>query len=843
MPEVAQATITVTPVLQGAQQAITKEMNAAAGSAGTSAGAAAGKSLSAGLGKSMSSAGKALTKGVTVPIMGIGTAAVASWKEVDAGLDTIVEKTGVSGEALNGMKDILKNITSEIPTDFQTAGAAIGEVSTRFGLTGKELEGLSGQFIKFAKLNNQDVSGSVDSVSKMMAGFGLEAGDAGKMLDALNTVGQQTGVDVGTLADSVAQNAKQFQEMGLSAEESASFLGQASMAGLESSTAMMGLKTAMKNATADGKTLDEALAGFQETMGSNASESDKLAAAYELFGTRAGGAIANAVGNGTLDLANFSSSLGNFEGSVNDTFEGTLGPMDRFQTTINDLKSVGADLVESAGPMLADILGQVADGAQQAADAWNGLTPGMQETIIKGAGIAAVAGPLLSIGGSLAGVIGTIGPGLVTVASGLAGTAGAATAASAPVAASATSFQALAGSALQMFAAGAAFLMVAGGMSLLANAAIRVASAGAPAIGVLAGMTIGIGALMYVASAVGPALTAGAAGLVAFGASALMIGAGVALASAGISLVITAITNLVSVVSSNAASINSIVSNVGTTVGGVVSTISDGITQVIDSISGGISGVLDSVAGIFDSIGQAALNAGSGFQKLAGSVKSLAGVGIVKIGTTLGAAADGIKKISSAAGSAAGGAGNMGNLAKAVTKLGTAGKTTGKSMTTLGTTVKKAMTSASTAIKGSKLDTSMKTMMDKVSKTAKSSINSLKSTFSGTTFSFNHHISVPHFSMSGSFNAKTKSVPTVHTRWYAKAAEMGARFTVPTIIGVGDAAQPEILLGENKLKELTGAGKNTPIVNYITVNGAEDPEAWASRFARQLKMEVRLGNG
>ena len=74
MPEVAQATITVTPVLQGAQQAITKEMNAAAGSAGTSAGAAAGKNLSAGLGKSMSSAGSALSKSVTAPIVGIGAA-------------------------------------------------------------------------------------------------------------------------------------------------------------------------------------------------------------------------------------------------------------------------------------------------------------------------------------------------------------------------------------------------------------------------------------------------------------------------------------------------------------------------------------------------------------------------------------------------------------------------------------------------------------------------------------------------------------------------------------------------------------------------------------------------
>ena len=184
--------------MQGAQQKITDDLTKAADPAGTKAGAAAGESMSKALSKKMTGAGTALSKTLTAPIMGVGAASVAAWKEVDAGLDTIVTKTGASGEALDGMRQILKNITGDIPTDFETAGAAIGEVNTRFGVTGEALETLSSQFIKFAEINGQDVSGSVDSVSKMMAGFGLEAEDAGRILDALNTVGQQTGVDVGS---------------------------------------------------------------------------------------------------------------------------------------------------------------------------------------------------------------------------------------------------------------------------------------------------------------------------------------------------------------------------------------------------------------------------------------------------------------------------------------------------------------------------------------------------------------------------------------------------------------------------------------------------------------------
>ena len=91
--------------------------------------------------------------------------------------------------------------------------------------------------------------------------------------------------------------------------------------------------------------------------------------------------------------------------------------------------------------------------------------------------------------------------------------------------------------------------------------------------------------------------------------------------------------------------------------------------------------------------------------------------------------------------------------------------------------------------------------------------------------------------MKGSFNAKSGSVPTVYTEWYAKAAEYGALFTKPTIIGVGDASQPELLLGEQKLKELVkGAGSKT--FNFY-VSGADSPELWARRALREAEILAR----
>ena len=148
--EVARAVVTLIPSMQGSQAAITKELTGVSTTVGKTAGNAVGNSMVSSISSTMSSAGKTLTKGVTVPLAAIGTASVLAFKEVDAGLDIITTKTGASGEALEEMGGIMENLATSIPTSFEEAGAAIGEVNTRFKLTGNDLKDLSGKFIKFA---------------------------------------------------------------------------------------------------------------------------------------------------------------------------------------------------------------------------------------------------------------------------------------------------------------------------------------------------------------------------------------------------------------------------------------------------------------------------------------------------------------------------------------------------------------------------------------------------------------------------------------------------------------------------------------------------------------------
>lgn len=406
MIEVAKATVTIVPTMEGAQQQITEDLTGATDAAADKAGKSGGKKLGSSIGDSLGKVGSSMTKGITVPVAAAATASVAAWKSVDTAMDTIATKTGASGDALTDMQDRAKALATSIPTDFQSAGDAIGEVNTRFGLTGDSLSSLSEQFIKFAQINNQDVSGSVDSVSKVMESFGLSADDASGYLDALNVVGQKTGVDVGTLADSVSQNAAQFQQMGLSAEDATNLLGEMSMAGLDTSTGMTGLKKAMQAATKDGVSMNDKLKEFSDTMNSNASSTDKLQAAYDLFGDRAGAAIYNAVSTGQLSLTDMTGSLTDFSGSVSSTFENTQDPLDQFTVVMNQLKESGAGLVDTMAPMITQVLGTMSDVLTNIKTAWDNLSPSTQQGIIEAVMVAAAIGPVIAGISKCVGIIG-----------------------------------------------------------------------------------------------------------------------------------------------------------------------------------------------------------------------------------------------------------------------------------------------------------------------------------------------------------------------------------------------------------------------------------------------------
>lgn len=362
------------------------------------------------VGEKMQSVGADLSKKVTAPIVAVGTTAVAAFNDVDVGYDTIIGKTGATGDALEDLKGQFNDIYSTMNATSEEVGAAIGEVNTRFHQQGEECGETSKQFLKYAKLNNTDVSGSIDTVQNALAAFNMEAENAPTLLDVLNRTGQNTGASVDSMAASLVSNATALQELGLDIYESVGFLGQLEMAGAENESVISGMKRALKSATEEGKPFNEALMQLQDTILNGTGSVDGLTMAYDLYG-KSGSAVYQAVKNGQLDFSNLASSadiLADSVGSVSSTYEATLDPTDRFKVALNNLKLTGAELGATVLETLTPAIQTVSNAVQKAREWWEGLSESQQQMIVKIALVVAAIGPVVAIIGTVVSGIGSV---------------------------------------------------------------------------------------------------------------------------------------------------------------------------------------------------------------------------------------------------------------------------------------------------------------------------------------------------------------------------------------------------------------------------------------------------
>lgn len=277
-----------------------------------------------------------------------------------------------------------------------------------------------------------------------------------------------------------------------------------------------------------------------------------------------------------------------------------------------------------------------------------------------------------------------------------------------------------------MIMVGAGVVLTSAGIYVLVQAAIQLGSAGASAQIAMLALGVGIAALAGIFALLGPALTAGAVGILAFGAAVALIGVGVYAASAGLSMLASHLPMIATYGASAAVGIaalgaglvvmgaGALVAGAGLVVVGAglavvgagavvaaagaialgagllvaaagiaafgaalnvgkpgLTAFANAITKVVNAISGGFTSILNSVSGVIKSVGQAALNAGKGFNQLASGVVKITNTNLGDMAASLGAVAIGVGKI----------AGQSAGLAQA----GSGMKSLGTGMTTVST--------------------------------------------------------------------------------------------------------------------------------------------------------------
>lgn len=264
------------------------------------------------VGDNISSVGTSMTKNVTGPIVAMGAAALASFNEIDGGYDTIVTKTGATGEALESLTKSADNVFGTMPVDMSDVGIAIGEVNTRFGVTEKILEDLSSDFLKFAEINETDLNTAIESTNKIMNQFGVDASQTKNVLGLLTAKAQETGISVDDLMNSVQKNGATFKSMGLNLGQSITLLAQFEQNGVNADTAMAGLRKAVANYTKQGMSMDEALGATINSIKNASSETEALTIATEIFGTKGANEMTKAIREGRLSIDDLSGSMSSY---------------------------------------------------------------------------------------------------------------------------------------------------------------------------------------------------------------------------------------------------------------------------------------------------------------------------------------------------------------------------------------------------------------------------------------------------------------------------------------------------------------------------------------------------
>lgn len=359
-------------------------------------------------GSSIQKVGKKIMP-LSLGVTAIGTAAIGAAKELDNGYDTIITKTGATGKTLEGLQDQMDRVFATLPTDAEAAGTAIGEVNTRFGLTGDILGDVSAEFVRFAEINDTDLNSAIDSVDSIMEKFGVDTNQTGNVLGLMTDAGQRTGISMDTLEATLGKNGATLKEMGLGLTESVNLLANFEANGVDSSTAITALKKAQQNATKSGKTMNSALKDGVNKIKNASTETEALNTATELFGAKGAAEMTQAIREGRLSLDDLSASLGDYSDTVKNTYNETLDPWDQMKVAINNLMLAGNDLAQELFKTLAPIIEEVVKKVKEFTEWFRNLSDEQKETIVKIGLIVAAAGPLLVIfGKAISGIGGVV---------------------------------------------------------------------------------------------------------------------------------------------------------------------------------------------------------------------------------------------------------------------------------------------------------------------------------------------------------------------------------------------------------------------------------------------------
>lgn len=308
-------------------------------------------------------ASKLGTSGPVVAAITTATVALTKFgQKMNTAFSEIVKGTGATGEKLLELKDTTKNVLAQgVASDVATVSGMIADINTRFGSTGEELENLTLSFESFSQATGVDARDAINETADIMKKWGIDVEDTPALLDEVTKAAQDSGIGVNKLMSGLKSGQAVFSQFGMSATESIAYLSQLSKAGIDTETAMMGMKNALNNFAKEGLNAEEALKATTDAIKNAKSDTEALQIASSVFGSKAGPEMVQVFKNGADSIAEYAVALETAGGTMESTQEASRTSVQAFAELQNQLKGTFSSFGEGFDIIFRDLIDIVSD--------------------------------------------------------------------------------------------------------------------------------------------------------------------------------------------------------------------------------------------------------------------------------------------------------------------------------------------------------------------------------------------------------------------------------------------------------------------------------------------------
>lgn len=376
------------------------------------------------VGKKLTSAGKNLTTKVTLPIVGIGTAAVKTSMDFEAAMSKVASLSGAQGEEFDRLRDKAIEMGAQTMYSATESAEALQYMALAGWDTEDMLAGLE-PILKLAGAAGMDLGRASDIVTDGLTAMGLTAKDATHFADVLAVAMSKSNTDVNMLGEAFKYVAPLAGAMGYNIEDLSIALGLMANAGIKASQggtslirvlqnlsnptekvagAMEDLGISMFNPDGSAKSLYDLMVELRGSM-KGLSEEEQAMYASTIAGSTGLSGLLAIVNASEDDFNNLTDAIYNADGAGMEMYDTMTNNL---QGSVTELMSALESLMISMGDLLVPLIKDVVEMLQGWVEHLNSLDETQKQQIIQVALVVASIGPLITIIGKLFTSISTV---------------------------------------------------------------------------------------------------------------------------------------------------------------------------------------------------------------------------------------------------------------------------------------------------------------------------------------------------------------------------------------------------------------------------------------------------